>query len=67
MVYIDISTTLSDVIEDVVNSPHVTYQDLIEAVELMDELIADSVFTDMLKSSVDRMAELTGFDGDDDE
>jgi hypothetical protein len=66
MVYIDISTTLDDVIEDIVNSPHVTYQDLIEAVELMDDLIGDSVFTDMLKSTVDRMAELTGFEDDSD-
>lgn len=65
MVYIDISTTLDDVIEDIVNSPHVTYQDLIEAVELMVELIEDPVFTDMLKSTVDRMAELTGFEDDD--
>lgn len=64
MVFIDISTTLSDVIEDIVNAPHVTYQDLIEAVELMDELIADSVFTDMLKSTVDRLADLGGLEYD---
>lgn len=65
MVFIDISTTLSDVIEDIVNSPHVTYQDLIEAVELMDELIGDSVFTDMLKSTVDRLADLGGLEYED--